>query len=140
MASGKFDYSSFKQYCQNFKKMSREFDNWLNSFLLQQGMRFLASVKPRTPVDTGDLRNHWQLQGITRDGDVLKCWFVNSMHYATFVEYGHAKPYKSGAQEGSSDWVDGYFMMTVSLEQIERAMPARFDSEFKRFLMSLGVL
>lgn len=140
MSSGRFDYSDFERYCRNFKTLYHEFDSWLHSFLLQQGMRFLAGVKPRTPVDTGDLRNHWQLQGITREGDVLKCWFVNSMNYATFVEYGHAKPYRSGAAEGSEDWVDGYFMMTVTLKQIESAMPARFDAAFRQFLLSLGVL
>ena len=102
-------------------------------------MRFIAEVKPRTPVDTGDLRNHWKLDGITRSGNTLNVWFVNSMYYATFVEYGHAKPYKSGAQEGSDDWVEGYFMMTVSLEIIQRNMPARFDREFIKFVESLEV-
>lgn len=139
--SGRFDYSEFEQYRNNFNKMYREFDSWLHKFLLKEGLRFIAKVKPRTPVDTGDLRNHWQLDGgITREGDTLKCWFINSMHYATHVEYGHAKPYKSGAAEGSSDWVDGYFMMTVTIEEIERAMPARFESAFKQFLKSLEVL
>ena len=135
-----FNSSDFEKYRNNFYRMYLQYDAWLTTFLLKEGMRFIAKVKPRTPVDTGDLRNHWQLQGITRDGDVLKCWFVNPMYYADFVEYGHAKPYKSGAAEGSPDWVDGYFMMTVTLDEIERAMPARFDAEFKKFLMSLGVL
>ena len=66
-------------------------------------------------------------------------WFVNPMYYATFVEYGHAKPYKAGAAPGSADWVEGYFMMTVSLEVIQRNMPARFNKEFDQFITSLGV-
>lgn len=140
MSQGGFDYNGFIRYRDNFNKMYQQFDSWLNAFLLKEGMRFIAGVKPRTPVDTGDLRNHWQLDGITRTGDTLRCWFVNSMYYATFVEYGHAKPYKSGAAEGSSDWVAGYFMMTVTLDQIERSMPARFDSAFKKFLLGLGVM
>ena len=111
-----FDYSDFQNYRNNFAKFTREFDSWLHKFLLKEGQRFIAEVKPRTPVDTGDLRNHWKLDGITRDGDELKVWFVNPMYYATFVEYGHAKPYKAGAAPGSADWVEGYFMMTVSLE------------------------
>ena len=106
---------------------------------MQEGQRFIAEVKPRTPVDTGDLRNHWKLDGMTREGDVLKVWFVNSMYYATYVEYGHAKPYKSGASEGSADWVEGYFMMTVSLDKIQRSMPARFNTEFEKFIAQMGV-
>lgn len=140
MSSGGFDYQAFKQYRQNFKKMSNQFDAWIRTFLLNEGMRFIATVKPRTPVDTGDLRNHWMLDGITRNGSELQCWFVNSMHYATHVEYGHAKPYKSGAAEGSADWVDGYFMMTVSIDIIQKNMPVRFEAEFAKFLGSLGVL
>lgn len=135
-----FDSSEFERYRNNFAKMYAQYDAWLNRFLLNEGLRFIAKVKPRTPVDTGDLRNHWQLDGITREGDVLKCWFVNTMYYATFVEFGHAKPYKAGAAEGSPDWVDGYFMMTVTLEEIHSAMPARFEAAFKQFLLSLGVL
>lgn len=135
------DYREFKQFRDNFNKLNKEFDKWLHDFLLQEGMRFIREVKFRTPVDTGDLRNHWQLSGgITREGDTLKCWFVNSMDYATHVEYGHAKPYKSGAAEGSADWVEGYFMMTVSIMVIERQMPARFNRAFQRFLDSLGVM
>ena len=134
-----FDYSEFKNYRDNFAKLTKEFDTWMHKFLLQEGMRFLAEVKPRTPVDTGDLRNHWKLDGMTREGDTLRVWFVNPMHYATHVEYGHAKPYKAGAAEGSADWVEGYFMMTVSLEIIERQLPARFNKQFEAFLDSLGV-
>ena len=134
-----FDYSQFQMFRNNFSRFTRQFDSWMHQFLLREGMRFIAQVKPRTPVDTGDLRNHWKLDGITRQGDELKVWFVNPMYYATFVEYGHAKPYKAGAVEGSADWVDGYFMMTVSLEIIQREMPARFNREFQQFITSLGV-
>lgn len=134
-----FDYSEFQQYRDNFAKFTREFDAWIHKFLLNEGMRFIREVKNRTPVDTGDLRNHWKLEGMTRDGDTLQVWFVNPMHYASFVEYGHAKPYKSGAAPGSADWVEGYFMMTVSLDVIKRGMPSRFNKELEKFLASLGV-
>lgn len=140
MSAQGFDYSDFKRYRDNFNKMSLQFDTWLTMFLLRQGMRFIAAVKPRTPVDTGDLRAHWQLDGVTREGDTLRCWFINPMYYATHVEYGHAKPYKSGATEGSADWVQGYFMMTISLDEIQREMPIRFNAEFTQFLKSLEVL
>lgn len=133
------DYSEFKKYRDNFAGFTRAFDSWMHRFLLKEGMRFIAEVKRRTPVDTGDLRNHWKLDGLTREGDTLHVWFVNPMHYATFVEYGHAKPYKSGAAPGSADWVEGYFMMTVSLEIIQRKMPARFNKEFEAFIASLEV-
>jgi hypothetical protein len=61
------------------------------------------------------------------------------MYYSTFVEYGHAKPYKSGALPGSKDWVVGSFMMTITLDEVERNLPLRFDAKFKTFLISMGV-
>lgn len=139
MAHGGMDYSQFKAFRDNFAGFTRQFDKWIHQFLLREGLRFIAEVKPRTPVDTGDLRNHWQIEKITRDGDELKCWFVNSMRYAEEVEYGHAKPYKHGASEGSADWVPGYFMMTVSLMKIQESMPVRFDRDLQAFLRSLKV-
>lgn len=140
MSAGGFDYNDFKKFRNNFNTMYNQFDAWIENFLLNEGLRFIASVKPRTPVDTGDLRNHWQLNGITRGAGTLECWFVNPMYYATFVEYGHATPYNSGAGEGSAGWVQGYFMMTVSIEKIRTEMPARFDRAFRQFLRGLGVL
>lgn len=134
-----FNYFEFEQFSKQINTLEKQFDKWLYSFLMEEGMRFIREVKLRTPVDTGDLRNHWKLDGITRTGDTLEVWFVNSMHYATYVEYGHAKPYKAGAKEGSADWVDGYFMMTVSLDIINSKMPARFNRQFKAFLSSLEV-
>lgn len=143
MASGKFNYDDFRSFSNNFKLAYSQFDKWIHAFLLKEGMRFIRGVKPRTPVDTGDLRNHWHIDdtsGIVRQGDTLKVWFINPMYYATFVEYGHAKPYKSGAGPGSADWVEGYFMMTITLDQINRSMPARFDKELSIFLKSLKVM
>lgn len=137
--AGSFDYTEFDRMAKNFNRIYNDFDTWLMNFLLLEGERFIARVKPRTPVDTGDLRNHWQLDGITREGDTLKCWFINSMHYASWVEYGHATPYHAGAIEGGTDWVQGYFMMTVSLDDIYRQMPARFNTAFRRYMSSRGL-
>jgi len=140
MARG-FDYRQFNDWKKHMEKASTEFDQWLLIFLNQEGERFIAQVKPRTPVDTGDLRNHWQIEGIKKTGSELYCWFVNPMEYATPVEYGHAPPYMSGkVLEGEGTWVEGYFMMTVSLEYIDRTMPTRFEKEFKEFLLSLGAI
>lgn len=140
MSKDGFDFHELRQFRDDFQTVSTLFDAWLMGFLLNEGLRFIARVKPRTPVDTGDLRNHWSISSISRLGDELFVWLINPMYYATFVEYGHAKPYKSGATEGSPDWVDGYFMMTVSIDFIRRNMPRRFDSEFAKFVESiLGV-
>ena len=138
--AGGFDFSEFQAYRNRFMKMYLAYQKWLYAFIENEGLRFIRAVKLRTPVDTGDLRNHWMLESVTREGDVLYCWFVNPMYYATFVEYGHAKPYKAGAAEGSSDWVDGYFMMEITMDEIYRKMPARFDREFIKYMKAMGLM
>lgn len=134
-----YDSTEFNKFRQRFGRFTKEFERWLLNFIHQEGLRFVANAKLRTPVDTGDLRNHWAVQGVSRVGDELHVIVVNPMNYASFVEYGHAKPYKAGASEGSSDWVDGYFMMTVSIDKIQRTMPARFGKEFRAFLRGFGI-
>lgn len=139
MARGGFDYSEFIKFYENMQNFSTSFTSWLKQFIYKQGLKFIQEVRNLTPVDTGDLRNHWMIESVRVVGDDVQCWFVNSMEYATFVEYGHAKPYKSGAAPGSEDWVDGYFMMTISLDKIYSEMPKEFDAEFIKFAKSMGI-
>lgn len=135
-----FNYNDFEQHSKNFKKMYSGFKNFLYGFMWLEASRFLARVKPRTPVDTGDLRAHWQITRVYIRGDIIYAEFTNSMYYATFVEFGHAKPYKAGATPGGPDWVDGYFMMTVSLDYIYRTMPARFDKALLTYMKGMGTV
>lgn len=53
------------------------------------------------------------------------------MEYSSYVEFGHSTP--------SGGWVDGYFMLTISISEVERALPSRFNKEFKQFLKERGV-
>lgn len=140
MSTNGFDYSQFEEYTKKFKNAELHFERWLYEFLMEEGLRFIRQVKRRTPVDTGALRGHWKIVGIERTPEMFKVWFINSMYYATFVEFGHAKPYKSGAAPGSPDWVEGYFMMTVSLDYIHRNLPRRFEAQFMQYMKSMGVM
>lgn len=56
-----FDYSEFKKLRDSLVRMDKEFDEFLMNFLLQEGIRALTLTKENTPVDTGLLRNMWQL-------------------------------------------------------------------------------
>lgn len=131
-------FEGFKRYVKKMKSVDTSFSSWLQSYFTQQCNQFINNVKNLTPVDTGDLRNHWVIDSIVREGDTLICTFSNSMEYATFVEYGHAKPYKAGAVEGSDDWVEGHFMVTISLSKLERDLPVQFSQQFRLFMSQLG--
>lgn len=137
------NYSQFWKLRDNFSKLSDEYEAWLQSFLLNEANRFMALVKPLTPVDTGDLRNHWKIGKIFRQGDMLCVEIINPMDYASFVEWGHKQtPGRYVPQIGKKlvkDWVEGAHMMQISLDRIYAEMPARFNSEFTKWLKRLEV-
>ena len=155
-----FDYSQFEEYVKNFEKATDEFDNFLRKFLLQMAYRVIARVRPRTPVDTGFLRESWfvgdeakvikegndgkftsnyssafaskaSLDSVKVKGNTLEIEIGNIAEYASFIEFGHA--YENGK------WYQGKFMLTISIDEIQQQIPKRFEQEFKKFLIDRGV-
>lgn len=122
------DFSEFEQFFKNFNDAHKDFDAFLRDFLLEQGLRVIAKTKPRTPVDTGALRNMWSIGEVRAAGQNLEVDLINSQEYASFMEYGHRLV--NGA------WQDGRFMLTISMDEVQRQMPARFDKAFKQYLQS----
>lgn len=149
------DFSELERFFKNFNDAYSDFDEFLKKFLLEQALRAIAKIKPRTPVDTGAMRAMWgvgsqslvvrtntgtglvevdpersQVASIDVVGDTFEVWIWNGMDYASFVEFG--------ARNVDGSWRDGYFMMTISIDEVQRQMPARFDKAFKRYLQSKG--
>ena len=135
----KVNIKELVDYRDYFLDTFAEYRIWLDKFLTEQADSFVQSVKRRTPVDTGNLKSRWVFLNPKWSGDTLTVEVWNSAYYASFVEYGHAKPYKSGAQEHSDDWVEGYFMMTITEEEISRAIPKRWEKPFMTFLKQGGI-
>lgn len=154
-----FDYKDFEEYVTKFEKMTRDFETFLKTFLLQQAQRCINEAKKNTPVDTGALRASWGIgsqtlvlkssldefgkQNVSIDtenstiadisvvGDNFEVTIWNGMDYASYVEYGH--------RTTSGGFVQGVFMLTISIDKVSRAMPSRFQTAFKQFLKERGV-
>ena len=159
-----FDYSQFKEYVSKFENMTETFDNWLKTFLLQQAQRCIARTKQRQRgldlIDTGFMINAWyvgdeahviakgangkytssfdsafaneaSINSVIQVGNFLEITVGNIAEYASYVEYGHTS--RGGT------WVNGGFMLTISIDEIERAMPSRFQREFINFLKEWGI-
>ena len=136
------NYKEFREYEKRFERFRKGYPDFLRSFLAQYGQKFIDLVKSYTPVDTGKLINDWKLGDIevSPRGVNCKIWYENSTYYASYVELGHAKPYKSGiAVEGGPDWVNGFFMVTISLEEIQWILPREYDRAFKKYMKSMGI-
>lgn len=140
MLSGNLNFDDFTKFRKQFHQLTEQFDRWLISFVTQQANQFIENVTRRTPVDTGYLASQWKIDRIVKRGNDLVVYYSNEAEYASWVEEGHAKPYKSGAAVGSIDWVNGFFMLKLSLDELYANMPREFDAAFYAFLEGLELV
>lgn len=125
------DFSQLEKFSKNWQEGTKQFDDFLRKFLTEMANRLLAKVKPRTPVDTGALRAAWQIGEIRGSGRNIEIEILNFMDYASFVELGH--------RTIAGTWVEGRFMLTISIDEIYREMPARFQQQFRVWLTERGM-
>ncbi|RXI38719.1 HK97 gp10 family phage protein [Clostridium tetani] len=115
---GSFDYSDFKNMAKRFNKAldERVIERWIREFLLEMAFRAERKIKKRTPVDSGHLRRNWQVGNVEKRGNAYVVEIFNNLEYASYVEYGHRTRDHKG-------WVEGGFMATISMQEIERQLP-----------------
>lgn len=140
---GSFDYSEFKNIAKNFKKAldERVIERWIREFLLEMAFRAHRKIVKRTPVGEysnkvrfttkdgeeaefttsstkvgGHLRRNWRVGNIQKRGNSYIVEIINNVEYASYVENGHRTPDHKG-------WVEGRFMATISMNEIERELP-----------------
>lgn len=155
MKSG-FDYRKYEKWVKNLGILKEDFDVWLKQFLLEQAQRCVAECKKRQravgAIDTGAMINSWYIGGqeialkyvnangkdrfefdpenstvenITMVGDNLTVVIGNAMEYASFIEYGQRS-------------YEGKYILTISIDTIQRAIPGRFEKAWLQFLKSRG--
>ena len=151
-----FDSREFEELLDGLKSLQKQHEVFIRNFLTEMGLRALAQVKPLTPVDTGNLRERWELSQVFRKGDSLYIVIFNPVEYASFVEDGHMQrarfvpgsflggkfEYIKGYPMGmvlSNKWIPGHHMARISINKIERELPKRYDRAFKEFIKGLGV-
>lgn len=127
----KTDFSQLKKFTQSWIHASKEFEIFLEKFLIDMALEAMAEIKLRTPVDTGALLESWKLGEIKRSNRAVEIELINNQEYASFVEYGH--------ETVNGGWVDGRLMMTIGIDEIQKKMPARFHEQFKAWLVENGM-
>lgn len=126
------DHKQFKSFTRKFQMMTKQYNSFLNDFLIKCAMECLANTKKRTPVDTGELRRNWFIGSVIKTGNDLTIHLYNAKDYASYLEYGHTTRDREG-------WVEGYYMATISIEELNRKIPKRLEREFVKFVNSLGI-
>ncbi|WP_374713098.1 HK97 gp10 family phage protein [Symbiobacterium terraclitae] len=125
---GRFDFREFERLKKNYEQLAKNLDTFLREFLLEMAMRAERKIKKRTPVDTGALRRGWEIGEVQRVGDKYIVEIINETEYAGFVEYGH----RIGPDRRK--WVEGRFMMTISMQEIERELPRYLERRLGKWL------
>ena len=126
MAKSCFEYHEYSKWVEALGITKNEFKNWLEKFLLKQAQKVISLGKPRTPVDTGALQRSWEIKDLRWAGRYLIVTINLPMEYASFIEFGHHS-------------YEGRYMMAISIDDVQRALPARFDRDFRNWLKSKGV-
>lgn len=129
------NYNEFKQLAQNFKGLMKDYDSFLNDFLMVEGNKCLANTKRRTPVDTSRLRNAWQLSGPFRRGTTKYAVIHNNVEYASWVEDGH----RIVNQYGTYGFHPGVHMARIALAQTSNKLPQNFEKAFANFCRGKGI-
>ncbi|MCW2277736.1 HK97 gp10 family phage protein [Heliophilum fasciatum] len=123
---GDFDFNDLKKLADNFQKAldERVVDRFIQEFLLEMAYRAERKIKKRTPVGVykngkvgGTLRRNWRVGQVQRQGNEYVVEIFNNTEYAPFVEYGH----RTGKE--LTKWVEGRFMMTISMQEMEQELP-----------------
>lgn len=132
----KVDFSELEKLEKEMKITAQEFDDFLRDFLTEMALRVVAKTKPRTPVDTGALRNGWDMGSIKGGGKEISIEIFNPMEYATEIEYGH-RIVRGGIEVG---YYNGRFMLKTSIDEIDKEMPERYKNEFRKFCIMKGLI
>lgn len=126
------NFPQLEQFIASNRKAALEYNNFLEGFLLDIAIDVLGRTKEKTPVgETGFLKKSWHLGSVTRTDNELNIELINSMEYASYVENGHFT-------RNRKSWVDGRFMATLSIEEVESVIGSRYKVAFQNFLNQRG--
>lgn len=150
---GKFDMKEFKQFADTLKKATDErvIERFIRDFVMEMAYRAERKIKKRTPANSGELRRKWGVGRVKRRGNSYIVEVFNNVEYASFVENGFRSHWvpgywegntfvydssaKSGMQVGEKGgWVEGRFMMAISMKEIERELPKYLEKRQAQLL------
>ncbi|MGG1554997.1 HK97 gp10 family phage protein [Paenibacillus ferrarius] len=124
---GDFDISQLLDLLGRFKQLNLNAPLILEDCIKELAARLYAKTVARTPVDSGDLRRGWQIGQVVRNGDSFEVGIINPVEYAPYVEHGHRTKNHMG-------WVEGRFMLTISVDELEKELPAILERKFEDYI------
>lgn len=128
--SGGLNYKQFKNLYAGIDQIKKSYNAWIHGFLLEQALKAMERARSVTPANTGRLKNAWKITKVERTGASLTVYLVNTMDYASYVEYGYTE--QNGQRQA------GCHMAEVSILSVTQEMPKEFEDQFKNWINNLG--
>ena len=128
--SVRVDLSDFLNLQKKLREKIQSQDELLTRCINDIALRVLRIAARNTPVDTGLLRQSWELGPIVKKWDCYEVKIMNSIDYAQFVEYGH-RLVVGGV---TVDWVDGFFMLTIAENEVRKRIDRIIKLETEKYL------
>lgn len=151
-----FKHDDLTRFIASFQAIINEADQFHRDLLTKLGWRTMSQIKGETPVDTGNLRNRWELTAVYKIGDEFFIDINNSSEYASFVEDGHSTTgqgvarrwvpgnwigdkfvYDPNSKDGmmlTKKWIDGKHMAAISLKRLENRIQHEYDVALTKWL------
>jgi len=143
-----FDFRDLEEFRQQLQAAGNgATQKFIRDFMSEMAWRALAAIKKLTPVNTGLLRNSFQIGDLVQRGDVYEVEVYTDTEYALHVEYGTKGHWTPGRWQGKSFVYDpsadtgiyfkaqpGRFMMKLGVEQVDRAMKSHFERHMRKWL------
>ncbi len=147
MKWGKVDFKQLEEFQKKLQKLDKLQDEFCRAAAKELAARLLAKVIRRTPVGQypkgsgmtgGTLRRGWtgnqkggaayaQSLPIRHEANNYVIDIINPTEYASYVEYGHRT-------RGHKGWVQGRFMLTISVDELQSAAPKILEKKLAKWL------
>ena len=124
---GSCDFSDLSKLKEQLESLQQNFDDFIIDLAKEIAKNLLNKVKKRTPVVSGTLRKNWKIDEIKKKGEDYIISISNPIEYASYVEYGHRTKNHKG-------WVNGKFMLTISINEIEKLTPDLLEKRLEKKL------
>lgn len=112
---------TFDQYINNLKQANKDFSIFAKRFVAKEAMKINNNAKRNTPVQTGALRESWNVGSPKETANNYEVQINNYMDYASYIEYGTSKGIKPT------------YMLKNAENLYSRDLKERFDEEFIKY-------
>ena len=155
---GKCDFRELENLQKRMEKLEKGQDAFCRKCAQELAERLLYLVGKRTPVGTipedvaedekiaqqwegytgGTLRHGWAESLPEKGPDGWEIEIINNVIYASYVEYGHRQTpgryVPALGKKLKSGWVEGKFMLTLSVKDVERMAPKLIEKKLEALI------